>query len=98
VEARYHVDVTATADKELARIRRGQPKDAERLERAMIGLSDDPRPAGCTPVKGVPGIWRIRVGDYRICYTIEHDVLTVLVLLIHTRGDVYPQLLRLLGR
>ena len=96
--ARYHVDVTTTADKELARIRRGQPKDTERLERAMIALSVDPHPAGCTTLKGLPGIWRIRVGDYRACYTVEHDVLTVLVLLVHTRGDVYPQLARLLGR
>lgn len=95
---RYHVDLTATADKELVRIRRGQPNDAERLERAMIALSDDPHPVGCTSIKSLSGIWRIRVGDYRVCYTVEHDVLTVLVLLIHTRGDVYPQLIRLLGR
>ncbi|MGH3834600.1 MAG: type II toxin-antitoxin system RelE family toxin [Pseudonocardiaceae bacterium] len=96
--ARYHVDLTTTADKELAKIRRGQPKDADRLERAMIALGEDPHPAGCTPMKGLSGVWRIRMGDYRICYTIEHEVLTVLVLLGHTRDDVYPQLLRLLGR
>jgi mRNA interferase RelE/StbE len=44
------------------------------------------------------GVWRIRVGDYSICYTIDKGVLIVLVLLIHTRDDVYPQLRRLLGR
>lgn len=96
--ARHNVDLTATADKELAKTRRGQPRDADRLEEAMVALGTDPHPPGSTPLKGLTGVWRIRVGDYRLCYTIEHDVLIVLVLLIHTRDDIYPQLRRLLGR
>lgn len=96
--ARYHVDLTATADKELSKIRRGQPRDADRLEAAMVALGADAHPSGCTPLKGMTGVWRIRIGDYRICYTIEDDALIVLVLLIHSRDDVYPQLRRLLGR
>ena len=96
--ARYSVDLTSTADKELSGIRRGQPRDAERLEAAMVALSENPHPPGCTPLMNLSGVWRIRVGDYRICYTIDKGVLIVLVLLIHTRDDVYPQLRRLLGR
>ena len=96
--ARYSVDLTTTADKELSRIRRGQPRDAERLEAAMVALSENPHPPGCTPLMNLSGVWRIRVRDYRICYTIDKGVLIVLVLLIHTRDDVYPQLRRLLGR
>lgn len=96
--ARFSVDLTATADKQLTRIRRGSPKDAGRLERATLGLADEPRPTGCGALRGMPEVLRIRVGDYRICYTIERDVLVVLVLIIHTRDDVYPQLRRLLGR
>ncbi len=64
----------------------------------MIALGENPHPAGCTPLKGLSGVWRMRVGDYRICYTADHSVLIVLVLLVHTRDDVYPQLVRLLGR
>jgi mRNA interferase RelE/StbE len=67
VTARYHVDLTATADKELAKIRRGQPKAAGRLERAMIAPGENPHPAGCTPLKGLSEVWRVRIGDYRIC-------------------------------
>ena len=88
--ARYSVDLTTTADKELSRIRRGQPRDAERLEDAMVALSEDPHPTGCTPLTGLSGVLRIRVGDYRICYTVDEGVLVVLVLLIRTRDDVYP--------
>jgi len=98
VAVRYSVDLTTTADKELSRIRRGQPRDAERLEAGMVALSENPHPSGCTPLVGLPGVWRIRVGDYRICYTIDEGVLLILVLLIRTRDDVYPQLKRLLGR
>lgn len=64
----------------------------------MVTFGEEPHPPGCTPLKGLTGVWRIRVGDYRLCYTIEQDVLIVLVLVIHTRDDVYPQLRRLLGR
>lgn len=96
--ARYGVDLTTTADKELSKIRRGQPRDADRLEAAMVALGTDPQPPGCTSLKGLAGVWRIRIGDFRMCYTVEHDVLVVLVLLIHSRDDVYPQLRRLLRR
>ncbi len=102
--ARYSVDLTTTANKELSRIRRGQPRDAERLEAAMVALGENPYPPGCTPftslsgLASLSGVWRIRVGDYRVCYTIDKGVLIVLVLLVHTRDYVYPQLRRLLGR
>jgi mRNA interferase RelE/StbE len=95
---RFDVDLTAAADTQSARIRRGAPKDADRLERAMLALTEDPRPSGCSALRGLPDVLRIRVGDYRVCYTIERDVLVVLVLIIHTRDDVCPQLRRLLGR
>lgn len=96
--AHYSVDLTTTADKELSRIRREQPRDAERLEAAIVALGENPHPPGCTPLISLSGVWRIRVGDYRICYTIDKGVLIVLVLLINTRDDVYPLLRRLLGR
>lgn len=96
--AHYSVDLTATADKELSKIRRGQPGDADRLEAAMVALGTNPHPPGCAPLKGLDGVWRIRIGKYRICYTIDRQVVVVLVLLIQTRDDVYLQLKRLLGR
>jgi mRNA interferase RelE/StbE len=39
---------------------------------------------------GRPG-WRVRVGDYRISYTIEDDVLLVVVVTLGHRREVYEQ-------
>lgn len=95
--ARYVVETTGTADKVLQRLARSQPRDAARIEGAIKALADDPRPAGCTSLTGVAGVWRIRVGTYRVCYQIEDDKLLVLVLIVSTRDDVYQRLQRMLG-
>ena len=39
-----------------------------RIRDATEALGTDPRPAGATMVKGMPGVMRIRVGDYRVLY------------------------------
>ena len=41
-------------------------------------LADDPRPAGSTPY-GSPDLRRLRVGEYRVLYVIDHDVIRILV-------------------
>jgi mRNA interferase RelE/StbE len=94
---RYIVEITDTADKALQKLKRGQLRDAERVEAAIKDLASDPRPAGCKPLTGLTGVWRIRVGNYRVCYQIEDDVLLVLVLTVSTRDDVYERLRRMLG-
>ena len=51
-------------------------------------LSDNPRPAGCKKLSGRSG-YRIRVGNYRIIYTIEDYQLTVTVIAVGHRKNVY---------
>lgn len=38
-------------------------------------LASDPRPHGCTKLKGVTELWRVRVGTYRIVYQIRDEQL-----------------------
>lgn len=58
----------------------------ERLLKAIQGLPD----AGdIKPMAGHENLFRMRVGAYRVLYTIEHDVLIVRVLNAGNRGDVY---------
>jgi mRNA interferase RelE/StbE len=38
---------------------------------------------------GQPGRWRIRVGDYRVVYQIDDDIVLVLVVTIAHRGEAY---------
>ena len=47
------------------------------------------RPSGVKKLKGSPELWRVRVGDYRIVYSIADDILVVLVVKIGNRRDVY---------
>ena len=52
-------------------------------------MAENPRPQGVQQLSGEEGIFRIREGDYRIIYRIEQEVLTVLVVKIGHRREVY---------
>lgn len=60
-----------------------------RIISALHALADDPRPHGVKKLKGYRDYWRIRVGDYRIIYTIQDDRLLVIVIRIGHRREVY---------
>ncbi|GHV66653.1 RelE/StbE family addiction module toxin [Bacteroidia bacterium] len=55
---------------------------------AIERLGNNPHPAGCKKLSGRSG-YRIRVGNYRVIYTIEDNQLTVTVIAIGHRKDVY---------
>jgi mRNA interferase RelE/StbE len=67
------------------------PKNVYRNIRSRIdNLAYNPRPDGCLKMKGVKGFYyRIRVGDYRVIYTIEDNILTIEVIKIGHRKDIY---------
>jgi mRNA interferase RelE/StbE len=81
-------------------IREDATKAAEKLPRkmrdaiyaAVAGLADNPRPQGCKKLAYAEPLYRIRVGDYRIIYTIQDKRLVVLVIHIAHRKDVYRRL------
>lgn len=56
---------------------------------AVLSLGDNPRPEGYIKLKGSDQLFRIRVGPYRIIYTIMDDKLIVLVLEMGDRKDIY---------
>ncbi len=60
-----------------------------RLAAALDGLKEQPRPAGCIKLQGREELWRIRVGDFRIIYTIDDVVRIVDVRRIGNRREVY---------
>ena len=72
----------------LRELRKLPPSIEERVRRAIDGLADDPRPPGCTKLRGRAG-WRIRVGDYRVLYQVDDDARVVTVLRAGHRRDVY---------
>jgi mRNA interferase RelE/StbE len=81
----YQVIVLPAADKVIARLPRGiRGRIAERL----AALCDNPRPPGSTKLTDRDA-YRLRVGDYRIIYTIHDDRLVVIVIDVGHRRDVY---------
>ena len=81
----YTVVVTERVRKIILRL---PPGIAIRLEKAMLDLQEDPRPVGCKKLKGRNG-YRIRVGNYRIIYEIEDNILRVIVIDAGHRKDIY---------
>jgi mRNA interferase RelE/StbE len=53
------------------------------------GLSTDPRPPGGRKLSGYDDLFRIRIGRYRVLYSIEDRRLVILVLKVGDRTDVY---------
>lgn len=65
-------------------------RDRDRIRGAIALLGEDPRPPGAKALQGRPG-WRVRVGNYRVIYTIQDDVLLVVVVTLGNRRDVYER-------
>jgi mRNA interferase RelE/StbE len=81
------VFLSRRAEKFLAQVR-----DAtlyRRLRTAIDDLAQNARPSGCVKLAGEPDLYRVRVGDYRVVYQVNDTRLTLLVLLIGHRRDVY---------
>lgn len=84
----YIVTVLPAAVRQLRRLDR--PAQA-RLTAAMERLATDPRPDGVRALSGHPGLLRIRIGDYRVVYTVQDAQLVVLVVALGHRREVYRQ-------
>ena len=81
----YQVVIEKQAQKQLAKI---ASPDYTKIVAALKELAANPRPYGYKKLKGRPG-YRIRVGDYRIIYQIKDNILTVFILIIGHRREVY---------
>jgi mRNA interferase RelE/StbE len=84
---KYAVLLEKSAARFLLRLRDAKLKS--RLDEAIESLADDPRPPGCRKLAGTSDRYRVPVGDYRIVYRIDDGKVTVLVLLIGHRREVY---------
>ena len=81
---KIHIDTHAERD--LQRF----PRDVfERLIAAIRQLDNDPRPPGCRKLVGSKNDWRIRVGPYRILYTIDDTARIVCITAVVHRKDAY---------
>ena len=63
-------------------------KDLKKILKRIKMLGDDPRPSGCEKLTGQER-YRLRQGNYRILYSIQDDELTIWVVKVGHRKDVY---------
>ena len=63
-------------------------KDLRKILKKIANLSDDPRPDGCEKLSGKEH-YRLRQGRYRIVYSIQDNELTVWVVKIGHRKEIY---------
>lgn len=86
VASEYNIEFETSAAKALARIQRNYQV---RITKAIAALATDPRPSGCTKLSGRKDGFRIRVGNYRVVYTISDSVRIVRIERIAHRREVY---------
>ena len=82
----YEVRLARRAVRSLADLQR---RDQQRIRAAIDLLAENPRPPSCVALQGEAGVYRVRVGDYRIVYEVFDRVLVVQVVRIGHRREVY---------
>jgi mRNA interferase RelE/StbE len=83
--AAYKVFFKASVEKDFTAIPK---KELKKILKRIEGLIEDPRPSGCEKLTGQRR-YRLRQGRYRIVYSIQDDELTVWVVKVGHRKDIY---------
>lgn len=89
---RYELRLLREATKTLDRLDR---RTEARIRKQLYALRENPFPhpgADIKPLQGHPGWWRLRVGDWRVLYSISREEQVVHVAAILPRGQAYRQL------
>ncbi len=85
----WSVELTQAAKRHLRKLdRQTQSRILDYLEDEIVVL-EDPRSRGKALVGNKQGLWRYRVGDYRIICSIEDHRLVIVVLELGHRKDIY---------
>ncbi len=81
----YQVIVQHPAEKELDALEKSVHK---RIATRLLALEEEPRPAGVKKLQGQES-YRLRMGDYRILYTIDDKSKKVFIVAVGHRREVY---------
>ena len=84
--AEYTIIFSRSARKELEKL---SPQLVERIFPKIEALAKQPRPSGCKKLKGGQDLWRIRVGDYRVIYSLNDPRLAIDVVAVRHRSEAY---------
>lgn len=82
---KYRIELRPAAARSLRKL---DPQVRSRVQGAISLLAFDPRPPNARALKGRPAL-RVRVGDYRIIYTVDDAVVLIVVVALGHRRDIY---------
>ena len=82
----YEVEISRTAEKQLKAL---PAEDQVRVARTVLALAEEPHPRGSRKLSGYDDVFRVRVGRFRVLYSILEKRLVILILKIGHRKDVY---------
>jgi mRNA interferase RelE/StbE len=85
----YAVQYRPGVERDMARLPRNT---LARIDRAILNLAQNPRPAGSKKLETKNKLYRIRIGDFRIVYEIDDANRIVIIAIVGNRRDVYRRL------
>lgn len=85
----YQLDFVSLARREFLAL---PPGIQRRIDAHLMLLPEDPRPRGTKSLKGHAGLYRIRVGEYRVVYEIDDAARVVTVTRVRLRARAYRNL------
>lgn len=83
---RYEIELTRRAEDEVLAL---DAETYQRVARAIDSLGEMPRPPGVRKLKGYANEWRVRVGRFRILYSINDSERKIIIFRVTDRKDVY---------
>jgi mRNA interferase RelE/StbE len=82
----YEVLLESRAQRDL----KGLPAETfHRIVNNIASPGNDPRPDGCTKIRGSMSDWRIRIGKYRVIYEIDDELKQVRIMRVRKRSEAY---------
>ncbi|MFK7968856.1 MAG: type II toxin-antitoxin system RelE/ParE family toxin [Bacteroidia bacterium] len=82
----YQISFKRSAAKELKKL----PQNVtDRIIEAIEELVENPRPQGYRKIVGSENLFRIRIGQYRVIYSIEDKELIIMIITVRHRKDAY---------
>jgi mRNA interferase RelE/StbE len=82
----YRLEFVSSASREFLAL---PATDRDRIDKRIVTLKDNPRPRGVKALRGHDGLWRLRVGGYRVVYHIDDRERVVTVTRVRRRANVY---------
>jgi mRNA interferase RelE/StbE len=82
----YSVSFRRSAEKDMRKL---ASRIQDRVIEAVEKLAKAPRPLGCKKLSGSENAYRIRIGEYRVIYTVDDVILIVAIERVRHRREIY---------